>query len=214
MELRTIATDGAPKAIGPYSQAVAAGELIFCAGQVALDPASGDSVTGDVRAQTERVLENLTAVLAAAGSDLRHVVKTTVYLTDFNDFAAMNEVYAARFGDIVRRARRSACPRCQRVCAWRSNASRSAASRRSPAAPAPGDVDRARPVGRRPGGPRVRDRARAVRDLRTEPRHPMSGDAPIRVVGTAVTSITASRRSFALSPGSIPTGCGRSANAA
>jgi 2-iminobutanoate/2-iminopropanoate deaminase len=99
VEIRTIATDGAPKAIGPYSQAVAAGELIFCAGQVALDPASGESVAGDVRAQTERVLENLTAVLAAAGSDLRHVVKTTVYLTDFNDFAAMNEVYAARFGD-------------------------------------------------------------------------------------------------------------------
>ena len=99
MELRTIATDGAPKAIGPYSQAVAAGELIFCAGQVALDPASGDSVTGDVRAQTERVLDNLSAVLAAGGSDLRHVVKTTVYLTDFNDFAAMNEVYATRFGD-------------------------------------------------------------------------------------------------------------------
>ncbi|HTH70110.1 MAG TPA: RidA family protein [Candidatus Saccharimonadales bacterium] len=98
-ELRTIATDGAPKAIGPYSQAMAAGELIFCAGQVALDPASGESVTGDVRAQTERVLENLSAVLSAAGSDLRHVVKTTVYLTDFNDFAAMNEVYAARFGD-------------------------------------------------------------------------------------------------------------------
>jgi 2-iminobutanoate/2-iminopropanoate deaminase len=98
-ELRTIATDGAPKAIGPYSQAMAAGELIFCAGQVALDPASGESVAGDVRAQTERVLENLGAVLAAAGSDLRHVVKTTVYLTDFNDFAAMNEVYAARFGD-------------------------------------------------------------------------------------------------------------------
>jgi 2-iminobutanoate/2-iminopropanoate deaminase len=98
-ELRTIATDGAPKAIGPYSQAIAAGELIFCAGQVALDPASGDSVTGDVRAQTERVLDNLSAVLAAAGSDLRHVVKTTVYLTDFNDFAAMNEVYAGRFGD-------------------------------------------------------------------------------------------------------------------
>jgi 2-iminobutanoate/2-iminopropanoate deaminase len=98
-EIRTIATDGAPKAIGPYSQAVAAGELVFCAGQVALDPATGDSVTGDVRAQTERVLDNLTAVLAAAGSDLRHVVKTTVYLADFNDFAAMNEVYAKRFGD-------------------------------------------------------------------------------------------------------------------
>ena len=98
-ELRTIATEGAPKAIGPYSQAIAAGELVFCAGQVALDPASGDSVTGDVRVQTERVLDNLSAVLTAAGSDLRHVVKTTVYLTDFDDFAAMNEVYAKRFGD-------------------------------------------------------------------------------------------------------------------
>lgn len=97
--LRTIATDGAPKAIGPYSQAIAAGDLVFCAGQVALDPATGEAVTGDVRVQTERVLDNLTAVLAAAGSDLRQVVKTTVYLTDFNDFAAMNEVYATRFGD-------------------------------------------------------------------------------------------------------------------
>jgi 2-iminobutanoate/2-iminopropanoate deaminase len=97
--IRIIATDGAPKAIGPYSQAVAAGELIFCAGQVALDPASGASVTGDVTAQTERVLDNLSAVLSAAGSDLQHVLKTTVYLTDFNDFAAMNEAYAKRFGD-------------------------------------------------------------------------------------------------------------------
>jgi 2-iminobutanoate/2-iminopropanoate deaminase len=97
--IRIIATDGAPKAIGPYSQAVAAGELIFCAGQVALDPASGASVTGDVAAQTERVLDNLSAVLSAAGSDLQHVLKTTVYLTDFNDFAAMNEAYAKRFGD-------------------------------------------------------------------------------------------------------------------
>ena len=99
MELRVIATDDAPKAIGPYSQAIGAGDLVFCAGQVALDPATGVSATGDVRAQTERVLDNLTAVLAAAGSDLRHVVKTTVYLTDFTDFAAMNEVYAKRFGD-------------------------------------------------------------------------------------------------------------------
>lgn len=98
-ELRTIATDGAPKAIGPYSQAIAAGDLLFCAGQVALEPASGASVTGDVRAQTERVLDNLSAVLAAGGSDLQHVVKTTVYLVDFNDFAAMNEVYAKHFGE-------------------------------------------------------------------------------------------------------------------
>jgi 2-iminobutanoate/2-iminopropanoate deaminase len=97
-QLRAIATELAPKAIGPYSQAIATGELIFCAGQVALLP-SGESVTGDVRAQTERVLDNLRAVLETAGSDLGHVVKTTVYLTDFNDFAAMNEVYAQRFGD-------------------------------------------------------------------------------------------------------------------
>ena len=96
--LETIATEGAPKAIGPYSQAIAAGELIFCAGQVALQP-TGETVTGDVRVQTERVLDNLTAVLRAAGSDLAHVVKTTVYLADFNDFAAMNEVYAKRFGE-------------------------------------------------------------------------------------------------------------------
>jgi 2-iminobutanoate/2-iminopropanoate deaminase len=99
MQLRTIATDRAPKAIGPYSQAIAAGDLIFCAGQVALDPATGESVTGDVRAQTERVLASLAAVLEAADSDLAHVVKTTVYLTDFNDFSAMNEVYAKRFGE-------------------------------------------------------------------------------------------------------------------
>ena len=97
--LEIIATERAPRAIGPYSQAVAAGELIFCAGQVALDPATGDSAAGDARAQTERVLDNLSAVLEAAGSDLQHVVKTTVYLTDFADFAAMNEVYAQRFGD-------------------------------------------------------------------------------------------------------------------
>lgn len=97
-DLKTIATDKAPKAIGPYSQAITAGELIFCAGQVALTP-NGDSVTGDVRAQTERIIDNLSAVLEAAGSDIGHVVKTTVYLTDFNDFAAMNEVYATRFGE-------------------------------------------------------------------------------------------------------------------
>ena len=96
-ELRIIATDGAPQAIGPYSQAIAAGDLVFCAGQVALEP-GGDSVTGDVRAQTDRVIDNLSAVLVAAGSDLQHVVKTTVYLTDFTDFSAMNEVYAKRFG--------------------------------------------------------------------------------------------------------------------
>ena len=99
ISLRTIATDDAPKAIGPYSQAVAAGELIFCAGQGAIDAKTGENVTGDVRAETERTLDNLSAVLAAAGSDLGHVVKTTVFLTDMADFGAMNEVYARRFGD-------------------------------------------------------------------------------------------------------------------
>ncbi|HEY8657172.1 MAG TPA: Rid family detoxifying hydrolase [Candidatus Limnocylindria bacterium] len=99
MDIRSVTSEAAPKAIGPYSQAVVAGELVYCAGQVALDPATGEAVSGDVRLQTARALDNLAAVLAAAGSDLAHVVKTTVYLTDFTEFAAMNEVYAARFGD-------------------------------------------------------------------------------------------------------------------
>ena len=98
-DLRVIATEGAPTAIGPYSQAIATGDLVFCAGQGALDPATGAAVGGgDVRAETERTLTNLAAVLAAAGSDLAHVVKTTVFLIDMTDFTAMNEVYAKHFG--------------------------------------------------------------------------------------------------------------------
>lgn len=92
-----VQTEKAPAAIGPYSQAVKAGGFVFLSGQVALDPASGQVVEGDVRAQTERVLKNLQAVLAAAGSPLAAVVKTTVFLTDMNDFAAMNEVYGRFF---------------------------------------------------------------------------------------------------------------------
>ena len=99
MEIRPVLTAAAPRAIGPYSQAITAGDLVFCSGQVALDPVSGDPVGGDIRVQTARVIDNLAAVLAAAGTDLAHVVKTTVYLADFADFAAMNEVYAARFGE-------------------------------------------------------------------------------------------------------------------
>jgi 2-iminobutanoate/2-iminopropanoate deaminase len=99
LQLRSIATDGAPKAIGPYSQAIAVGDFVYCAGQGAIDPATMENVTGDVKVETERTIDNLTAVLAAAGSDLAHVVKTTVFLTDMADFAAMNEVYARRFGD-------------------------------------------------------------------------------------------------------------------
>jgi 2-iminobutanoate/2-iminopropanoate deaminase len=93
-EKQQIATDGAPAAIGPYSQAVRVGEMVFTSGQVALDPATGALVAGGVREQTVRVLENLKAVLAAAQLELRHVVKTTVFLKDMGDFAAMNEVYA------------------------------------------------------------------------------------------------------------------------
>ncbi|MCH7766610.1 MAG: RidA family protein [Acidobacteria bacterium] len=92
-----VQTDKAPAAIGPYSQAVKAGGFVFLSGQVALDPASGQVVEGDVRAQTERVLKNLQAVLAAAGSSLAAVVKATVFLADMNDFAAMNEVYGRFF---------------------------------------------------------------------------------------------------------------------
>lgn len=99
MEIRTVATTAAPNAIGPYSQAITANGLVYCSGQVALDPATGEPVTGDVSVQTARVIDNLEAVLVAAGSDLAHVVKTTVYLTDLGAFATMNTVYAARFGD-------------------------------------------------------------------------------------------------------------------
>lgn len=89
-----ISTDGAPAAIGPYSQAVRTGDFVFTSGQVALDPATGAIVPGGVADQTVRVLENLQAVLAAAGLTLHDVIKTTVFLKNMDDFAAMNEVYA------------------------------------------------------------------------------------------------------------------------
>lgn len=98
-ELRSIHTDRAPKAIGPYSQAIVAGNLVFTAGQVPFDPATGQIIEGDIAAQTDRVLENIRAILEAAGSSLAKVVKTTVFLADMNDFTAMNEVYARHFGD-------------------------------------------------------------------------------------------------------------------
>ena len=92
-----IATGSAPKALGPYSQAIRANGFVFCSGQVALDPASNNIIQGDVAAQTERVLKNLTAVLEAAGSSLDKAVKTTVFLKNMGDFAAMNETYARFF---------------------------------------------------------------------------------------------------------------------
>jgi 2-iminobutanoate/2-iminopropanoate deaminase len=93
-----IATDKGPKAIGPYSQAIRANGFIFISGQVALDPASGQLVEGDVAKQTARVLENIRAIAEAAGSSLDKAVKATVFLKDMNDFASMNETYARYFG--------------------------------------------------------------------------------------------------------------------
>jgi 2-iminobutanoate/2-iminopropanoate deaminase len=92
-----VLTSRAPKAIGPYSQAIKSNGLLFLSGQVALDPQTGEFVGSDVRQQTERVFENIKGVLEAAGANLNHVVKTTVFLKDMNDFAAMNEVYARYF---------------------------------------------------------------------------------------------------------------------
>jgi 2-iminobutanoate/2-iminopropanoate deaminase len=90
-------SDRGPKPIGPYSQAVKAGGFIYLSGQVALDPKTGDLIGSDIRRQTEQTLENVKGILEAAGTNLHHVVKTTVFLKDMNDFAAMNEVYARYF---------------------------------------------------------------------------------------------------------------------
>ena len=92
-----ISTSDGPKAIGPYSQAIKANGLIFLSGQIPLDPATQQLISGDVAAQTERVLQNITGILRAAGSSLAKVVKTTVFLKSMNDFAAMNEVYGRHF---------------------------------------------------------------------------------------------------------------------
>ena len=98
MSLTVVSTPGAPKAIGPYSQAIRHGGLVYTAGQVALDPATMELVPGGVAEQAERALSNLAAVLAEAGSGFDRVIKTTVYLVDMADFGAMNEVYARHFG--------------------------------------------------------------------------------------------------------------------
>ena len=93
-----ISTDRAPRAIGPYSQAVRAGDLVFASGQIPIDPTTGEFVAGGIAEQTEQVLRNLTAVFEAAGLTMNHVVKTTVFLVDMDDFTAMNEVYGRFFG--------------------------------------------------------------------------------------------------------------------
>ena len=96
---KAIATPEAPAAVGPYSQAISVGELLFCAGQIPLDPTTGEIVEGDVAAQTERVCVNIAAVLKANGMTFSNVVKTTVFLTDMADFGAMNSVYAKFFAE-------------------------------------------------------------------------------------------------------------------
>lgn len=99
MERTVIATEAAPAAVGPYSQAIVIGDLVYTAGQIPLDPATGEMVAGAIQAQADRALRNLQAVLEAAGSGLGQVVKTTVFLQNMDDFGAMNEVYGRYFGD-------------------------------------------------------------------------------------------------------------------
>ncbi len=99
MAYEVIHTDNAPAAIGPYSQAIKAGNLLFVSGQVPFVPATGEIVEGDVKAQTAQSLKNLQAILKEAGADFSNVVKTTVFIKDMNEFAQVNEVYAEYFGD-------------------------------------------------------------------------------------------------------------------
>jgi 2-iminobutanoate/2-iminopropanoate deaminase len=98
MPIETVATSGAPRAIGPYSQALRAGGFLFTAGQVGFDPTTGELVDGGIAEQTRQVLQNIRAILEAGGSGLAQVVKTTVFLVDMADFGAMNEAYAEAFG--------------------------------------------------------------------------------------------------------------------
>lgn len=95
--MKAISTADAPAAIGPYSQAIRSGDLVFLSGQVPIDPTTGDLVEGDIAAQTERVLDNLAAVLTASGASFSDVVKTTIYLVDLGDFQVVNQTYAKRF---------------------------------------------------------------------------------------------------------------------
>ena len=95
--MTVVSSPRAPKAIGPYSQAISAGDFVFTSGQIPLDPQTQALVTGDIRAQTERVMENLSAVLSAAGTGFAQVVKATIFVIDLNDFATVNEIYGKRF---------------------------------------------------------------------------------------------------------------------
>ena len=98
MEKKVVSTDNAPKAIGPYEQAIKVGEFVYISGQIPLDPKTGNLVEGDIKAQTRRVMENLKGILVASGSSLERVVKATVFLKSIADFTAMNEIYAEYLG--------------------------------------------------------------------------------------------------------------------
>lgn len=99
MKLNVISTDQAPAAIGPYSQAIQAGNLLFCSGQIPLDPATGEIVAGDIRSQAEQVMKNISAVLSAAGAGFNDVVKVTIFLVEMKGFSVVNEVYGSYFSD-------------------------------------------------------------------------------------------------------------------
>lgn len=96
---KVIHTDNAPKAVGPYSQAIQMGEFLFCSGQISIDPKTNEVFTGDIKTQTEMVLKNVEAVLAASNMNFSHIVKTTIFLTSMSDFATVNEVYAKAFSE-------------------------------------------------------------------------------------------------------------------
>jgi 2-iminobutanoate/2-iminopropanoate deaminase len=101
MELKKVETEGAPEAIGPYSQGITVGDFVFCSGQIGLNPKNSQFATDDVQGQTQQAIHNLCAVLEEAGSDLAHVVKTTVFLTDISNFKEMNDVYEGIFSEVT-----------------------------------------------------------------------------------------------------------------
>lgn len=105
--LQSIVTDEAPKAIGPYSQAILAGDFLFVSGQIPINPMTGALVNGDIQVQTRQVLQNIQAILNKAGLDMQHVVRTDVFLLDLKDFAAMNQVYEGYFSGVPRPARQT-----------------------------------------------------------------------------------------------------------
>ena len=99
MDTRIVTTDRAPEPVGPYSQAVITGQFVFCSGQIAIDPSTGELVTENIERETAQVMDNLGAVLEAAGSSFGRAVKTTIYVTDMNNFGRINEVYSSYFGE-------------------------------------------------------------------------------------------------------------------